>query len=430
MIRSNQNPFILLICYACMTTIALIGCQWGDEGKGKIIDYFTDKFDIIARYQGGSNAGHTVIFNGKKFKFHHLPSGITHEDKLAVIGNGVVVDCDILQEEIDDLNRSGYLCNNLRISDRAHLVMPYHKLLDELEEKSRKRKIGTTRRGIGPCYTSKVERIGVRVCDLFYGVAIDGILSSINRRIESFNGTTIERKEFLGYCNNAKKILEPYVCDISRLLNDAIVNEKKILLEGAQGTLLDMDHGTYPFVTSSNTTAGNAATGVGIGPNKIDKVVGVSKAYTTRVGEGPMVTELSDRVGKHLLEKGMEYGTTTGRARRCGYLDLVILRYAQRINGLNAIALTKIDVLDGLEKVKVCVAYEKDGKETRELPSHIEGYKPIYEELEGWEKSYDNGLTGKVMKYIDFIEKETKTPVCIVSYGSSREKTEVLEELV
>jgi len=415
-----------------MTTIVLIGCQWGDEGKGKITDYLADKFDIVARYQGGSNAGHTVIFGGKKFKFHHLPSGIVHKDKLAVIGNGVVVDYEILNEEIEDLKRSGYSCNNLRISDRAHLVMPYHKLLDELEEESRKKKIGTTKRGIGPCYASKVERVGVRVCDLFDGFAVnvDGILASINRRIKNFDGTKIERKEFLEYCNNARKILKPYICDASKLLNDAIDNEKKVLLEGAQGTLLDLDHGTYPFVTSSNTTAGNGATGVGIGPNKIDKVVGVSKAYTTRVGEGPMVTELKDEVGKHLLEKGMEYGTTTGRPRRCGYLDLVILKYAQRINGLNAIALTKIDVLEGLRKVKVCVAYEKDGKETRELPPHIEGYKPVYEEQEGWERSYEKGLTGEVMKYIDFIEKETKVPVSIVSYGSSREKTEMLKELV
>ena len=410
-----------------MVASVLVGCQWGDEGKGKIVDYISDSHDIIARYQGGSNAGHTVIFGSNVFKFHHVPSGILHKEKLAIMGNGMVVDCNILEEEIKDLKNRGYDCSNLRISDRSNLLMPYHRTLDVLEEAGRTSAIGTTKMGIGPCYTSKIGRTGMRVGDLFYDLDLEPHLKNADKDIKSFGGLGLNREEVLAYCGRSRKLLEPYVCDTSLLLNDALDEGKNVLLEGAQGTLLDLDFGTYPFVTSSNTIAGNSSTGTGVGPNRIKEVIGVSKAYTTRVGEGPFPTESNGDDGKKLLEKGEEYGTTTGRPRRCGYLDLVILRYAKRVNGLSSIAITKLDVLEDFERIKVCVAYEKDGKEVNEFPMRLEGYEPVYEELEGWEKTVEGSLNPAARRYIKFIEEEVKVPVSLVSFGASREKTLRLE---
>lgn len=411
-----------------MVVLALVGCQWGDEGKGKIVDYLMKDFDAVARYQGGSNAGHTVVYNGKKFRFHHIPSGILYKEKMAIMGNGMVIDCDVLSEEIEELREKGFDCKNLFISDRAHIVMPYHKQIDELEERAREKKIGTTKRGIGPCYTSKIERSGIRVCDLVNDTDISGTIEAAENRVKSFGGNiSVDREDIESYCKKSRELLKPYVCDASLLLSEKIEEGKNLLLEGAQGTLLDIDHGTYPFVTSSTTTAGNAATGCGIGPNHIDEVMGVTKAYTTRVGEGPFPTEDAGKEGKHLLEKGAEYGTTTGRARRCGYLDMVILRYAKRVNGLTALAVTKLDVLEGMKKIKVCIAYERDGKEIRDMPTSLEDCKPVYEELDGWEKTFDGSLTPNAREYLGFIEDALKTKIRLASFGSGREETIELE---
>ncbi|MDY6985497.1 MAG: adenylosuccinate synthase [Candidatus Thermoplasmatota archaeon] len=411
-----------------MVVQALVGCQWGDEGKGKIIDYLMKDFDIVARHQGGSNAGHTVVYNGKKFRFHHIPSGILYRDKMAIMGNGMVIDCSVLSEEMKELGEKGFDCKNLFISDRAHIVMPYHKQIDELEERAREKKIGTTKRGIGPCYTSKVERSGVRVCDIVNNTDISRAIEAAENRVKIFGDKiSVDREGIERYCKKSRDLLEPYACDTSLLLNEKIEEGKNLLLEGAQGTLLDIDHGTYPFVTSSTTTAGNAATGCGIGPNHIDEVMGVTKAYTTRVGEGPFPTEDHGAEGKHLLEKGAEYGTTTGRARRCGYLDMVILRHAKRVNGITSLAVTKLDVLEGMKKIKICIAYEKDGREIKEVPVSFEGCKPIYEELNGWEKTFDSSLAPNAREYLGFIEDTLKTKIRIVSFGSGREETIELE---
>jgi adenylosuccinate synthase len=413
-----------------MTVLALIGCQWGDEGKGKITDYIMKDFEVVARYQGGSNAGHTVIHNGMTFRFHHMPSGILYKEKLAIMGNGMVIDCTVLRREMDDLRSEGFECKNLFVSERAHVVMPYHMRIDELEEGSRESRIGTTKRGIGPCYTSKIERSGVRVSDLVSGHSIERALRAADRRTASFGGVGIDEKSVYEYCGMARELLKPRVCDTSEVLNERIDEGKNVLLEGAQGTLLDVDHGTYPFVTSSNTVAGNAATGTGIGPNRIDEVMGVAKAYTTRVGEGPFPTEAMGEEGKRLLEKGMEYGTTTGRARRCGYLDIPILRYAKRVNGLTSIALTKLDVLEGMGKIKVCVAYERDGKEIKSLPVSLEGCEPVYEELDGWEKTFEGSLAGKARDYVDFVAREVGVKVSLVSFGGQRGATVELEKYI
>jgi adenylosuccinate synthase len=405
-----------------MTVLAIVGCQWGDEGKGKVTDYIMKDFDIVARYQGGSNAGHTVVHGDRKFRFHHIPSGILYREKTAVMGNGMVIDCDVLGDELAELKKNGFECGNLYVSERAHIVMPYHRLMDGLEEGAREDRIGTTRRGIGPCYTSKIERSGVRVCDLVGGADISRALDAAERRLKSFGGA-LDRREAEEYCERGRVLLAPYVRDTSLMLSEGMDEGKSVLLEGAQGTLLDVDHGTYPFVTSSATTTGNAATGCGIAPNRIDGVLGVAKAYTTRVGEGPFPTEDRGPEGKRLLERGAEYGTTTGRARRCGYLDMVILRYAKRINGLTALAVTKLDVLEGMDSVKVCVAYERDGRELKEMPVSLERCAPVYEELKGWERTFDGSLDPRAREYLGFIEDRARTKISIVSFGSRRDET-------
>jgi len=415
-----------------MGGIAIIGLQWGDEGKGKITDYFASFADCVVRYQGGNNAGHTVVVNGKKYKFHLMPSGVL-QGKKVVIAHGVVVNPEVLLNEIDLLEKNGFKVD-LMLSDRAHVIMPYHILLDGAEEKFRGRKIGTTKRGIGPCYADKIARHGIRVCELvdenLFKEKIETIMP-IKKRVLSAYEIKLDKEFFEEYAEYGRK-LKKYVGDTIAFLN-SIIDEKKVLFEGAQGTLLDVDYGTYPYTTSSNPTIGGIFTGAGISPKKIEKVIGVAKAYTTRVGEGPMPTEEKGKIGDYLAEKGGEYGTTTGRKRRCGWIDLVALKYACKINGVDEIALTKLDVLDGLEEIKICTAYEYEGKSVRDFPSSIrflENCKPIYETLPGW-----NGSAGKkryedlplnAKKYIEFIEDELNTPIKIISTGAGREETIIL----
>lgn len=415
----------------------VLGCQWGDEGKGKIVDLLAAEADIIARFQGGANAGHTIVVDDQKFKFHLLPSGIIHTDKQCVIGNGVVLDPFGVKEELDLLATQGISYQGrLWISPAANLVLPYHKLIDAVQEQARGTgSIGTTKRGIGPAYVDKVARHGIRIVDLF---APD----RLKRRLEYqrvikqqyFAGSTDERAD-LDRTYEALMALtdlfKPLVVDVSRLLNDAIRQGKVILYEGAQGSLLDVDLGTYPFATSSNTTVGGALTGLGVGPKAIDEVVGVIKAYTTRVGAGPFPTELVDDTGERLRSQGAEYGTTTGRPRRCGWLDLVALRHVVRLNGVESIAVTKLDVLDGLEEIKICQAYELDGETLTEVPldlARLNQVKPVYHTLPGWSQD-STGLTAfddlapNAQAYLRYIADELGVEICIVSTGAKRQET-------
>lgn len=422
-----------------MSAFIVLGAQWGDEGKGKMTDYLAEEANVVVRFQGGNNAGHTVVVGDKEYKLHLIPSGILYEDKLNVIGNGVVVDPKALFEEIDYLEGVGVNVTpeKLIISDRAHLIMPYHKVLDKLKEKARgKNDIGTTGKGIGPCYTDKFERCGIRVCDLMHE---DVFTEKLKENIEMKNAYITNvlggdplnfdeiLKEYLEFANK----LRPFVKDTSvRVYND-IKADKTVLFEGAQGMLLDIDYGTYPYVTSSNTTAGGVANGVGIGPNMITNAVGITKAYTTRVGKGPFPTELLDETGEWIREKGHEYGVTTGRSRRCGWLDLVIVKTACRVSGLTSLAVTKIDTLAGLEKLKVCVGYKFNGEVIDYFPASLEDLakcEPIYEEFEGWGeevanvRSYDE-LPENAKKYLKRIEEFTDTKISIVSVGPKRDQT-------
>ncbi|MEQ3340705.1 adenylosuccinate synthase [Clostridium butyricum] len=422
-----------------MSAFIVLGAQWGDEGKGKMTDYLAEEANVVVRFQGGNNAGHTVVVGDKEYKLHLIPSGILYEDKLNVIGNGVVVDPKALFEEIDYLEGVGVKVTpeKLIISDRAQLIMPYHKVLDKLKEQARgKNDIGTTGKGIGPCYTDKFERCGIRVCDLMHE---DVFTEKLKENIEMKNayitkvlgGEPVSFDEILKeYLEFAKK-LRPFVQDTSvRVYND-IKADKTVLFEGAQGMLLDIDYGTYPYVTSSNTTAGGVANGVGIGPNMITNAVGITKAYTTRVGKGPFPTELLDETGDWIREKGHEYGVTTGRSRRCGWLDLVIVKTACRVSGLTSLAVTKIDTLAGLDKLKVCVGYKFNGEVIDYFPASLEDLakcEPIYEEFEGWEeevanaRSYDE-LPENAKKYLKRIEEFTDTKISIVSVGPKRDQT-------
>ncbi len=422
-----------------MSAFIVLGAQWGDEGKGKMTDYLAEEANVVVRFQGGNNAGHTVVVGDKEYKLHLIPSGILYEDKLNVIGNGVVVDPKALFEEIDYLEGVGVKVTpeKLIISDRAQLIMPYHKVLDRLKEKARgKNDIGTTGKGIGPCYTDKFERCGIRVCDLMHE---DVFTEKLRENIEMKNayitkvlgGEPVSFDEILKeYLEFAKK-LRPFVQDTSvRVYND-IKADKTVLFEGAQGMLLDIDYGTYPYVTSSNTTAGGVANGVGIGPNMITNAVGITKAYTTRVGKGPFPTELLDETGDWIREKGHEYGVTTGRSRRCGWLDLVIVKTACRVSGLTSLAVTKIDTLAGLDKLRVCVGYKFNGEVIDYFPASLEDLakcEPIYEEFEGWgeevanARSYDE-LPENAKKYLKRIEEFTDTKISIVSVGPKRDQT-------
>lgn len=422
-----------------MSAFTVLGAQWGDEGKGKMTDYLAEEADVVVRFQGGNNAGHTVVVGDKEYKLHLIPSGILYEDKLNVIGNGVVVDPKALFEEIAYLEGVGVKVTpeKLIVSDRAHLIMPYHKTLDKLKEKARgKNDIGTTGKGIGPCYTDKFERCGIRVCDLMHE---DVFAEKLKQNIEMKNAyiTNVLGGEALNFDEILKEYLEfgeklkPFVQDTSvRVYNDIKAN-KTVLFEGAQGMLLDIDYGTYPYVTSSNTTAGGVASGVGIGPNMITNSVGITKAYTTRVGKGPFPTELLDETGDWIREKGHEYGVTTGRSRRCGWLDLVIVKTAARVSGLTSLAVTKIDTLAGLEKIKVCVGYKFNDTIIDYFPASLEDLskcEPIYEEFDGWDdsvadvRSYDE-LPDNVKKYLNRIAEFTDTKISIVGVGPKRDQT-------
>jgi adenylosuccinate synthase len=427
-----------------MPAVVLLGAQWGDEGKGKATDLLGDQVDYVVRYQGGNNAGHTVVIGDQKYALHLLPSGILSPNVIPVIGNGVVIDPAVLLTEIKGLNERGINTSKLKISTNAHLITPYHRTIDKVSERFLgKSKIGTTGRGIGPAYADKINRIGIRVQDLFdqsiLKQKIEAALHDKNQiLVKVFNrkGITAEEviDEYLGYA----EILKPYVTDTSLLLDQALQKGKVVLLEGSQGTLLDVDHGTYPFVTSSNPTAGGASTGSGIGPTKITRVIGILKAYTTRVGSGPFPTELFDEDGEALRKIGGEVGVTTGRNRRCGWFDAPIARYAVRVNGLTDFFLTKLDVLTGWERIPVCVAYEVEGKRVEELPASQSDFhhaKPIYEYLPGWKESISKArsvadLPKNAQEYVKFLEKISGAPMSAIGVGPGRDETIVVRDLI
>jgi len=416
-----------------MPAIVLVGLQWGDEGKGKITDFYAGNADCVIRFQGGNNAGHTVIVNKKKYKFHLIPSGAVRGKKI-IIANGVVVDPEVLLEEISMLKENN-IDPDLVISERAHVIMPYHRILDGAEEKFLgNKKIGTTGRGIGPCYADKIARHGIRMGDIIdekiFKEKLERILPIKQALLNALKIKKIDGEEIFKKYSSYGKKLKKYVKDTTLLIHNLLEEGKTLLFEGAQGCMLDIDFGTYPYVTSSHPISGGVPVGAGITPKKIDKIIGVLKAYTTRVGMGPMPTELKDKVGNHLVEKGNEYGTTTGRKRRCGWLDGVAASYACRLNGVDEIALTKLDVLDGLKKVKICVAYEYEGRKIENFPSSLSVLskcKAVYEELDGWEstagiKKYED-LPREARQYISFIESYLKKPVTIISNGPSRKET-------
>jgi adenylosuccinate synthase len=420
-----------------MPAIVLVGAQWGDEGKGKATDLLGDTVDYVVRYQGGNNAGHTVVIGSEKYALHSLPSGILSPNVVPVIGNGVVIDPAVLLEEIRALDSRGINTSKLVISTNAHLITPYHRTIDKVSERFLgKAKIGTTGRGIGPAYADKISRIGIRVQDLFdrsiLEQKLEGALHDKNQVLTKvFNRKNMAVAEILEEYLAYAEILRPYIADTSLLLDKALKAGKTVLLEGSQGTLLDVDHGTYPFVTSSNPTAGGACTGSGIGPKAITRVIGIVKAYTTRVGSGPFPTELLDEDGDKLRTIGHEYGTTTGRNRRCGWYDAPIARYAVRINGLTDFFLTKLDVLTGWEKIPVCVAYDVDGTRHDELPASQTDFhhaKPIYEYLPGWKEDISKArslsdLPKNAQDYVKYLEEISGAPISAIGVGPGRDET-------
>jgi len=421
-----------------MSVRIVLGTQWGDEGKGKIVDLLTEEADAVVRYQGGANAGHTVRIDEKEFILHLIPTGILHPDKICIIGNGVVVDLETFFKEIEELKDKGISVENrLLVSDRAHLVMPYHKVIEKLNEQNKgDQKIGTTLRGIGPACLDKVGRTGIRMADLLNEEVFLRRLD-LNFKLkhsylkqlgdEQINSLKEESKEVLALRDN----ISPHLIDSSVFLNQKIKEDKSILFESAQGTFLDIDFGTYPYITTSHPTAGGACVGSGVGPTLIDEVIGVVKAYTTRVGDGPFPTELKDKTGQLLRQSGNEFGATTGRPRRCGWLDFVMLKYAVRINGLSKLAITKLDVLDNVDTIKVCTRYQYNDQEIYEFPSDLDvlsNLKPVYQELPSWKKN-TNGLTNykdlpdNAKRYLDFIEENLFVPIYLVSTGSKRDQT-------
>ena len=427
-----------------MPALVLLGAQWGDEGKGKATDLLGDRVDYVVRYQGGNNAGHTVVIGDQKYALHLLPSGILSTNVVPVIGNGVVIDPSVLLTEISGLNERGIDTSKLKISTNAHLITPYHRTIDKVSERFLgNSKIGTTGRGIGPAYADKINRMGIRVQDLFdpsiLRQKIEGALRDKNQvLIKVFNRKGIEVEDVLNEYLDYAEILAPYVCDTALLLDKALKANKNVLLEGSQGTLLDVDHGTYPFVTSSNPTAGGASTGSGIGPTKITRVIGIVKAYTTRVGSGPFPTELFDEDGEKLRTIGGEVGVTTGRNRRCGWYDAPIARYAVRVNGLTDFFLTKLDVLTGWEKIPVCVAYDIDGTRVEELPSSQTDFhhaKPIYEYLPGWNEDISGARTmedlpANARAYVKYLEEISEAPMSAVGVGPGRDETIAVRDLI
>ncbi|MCG2345195.1 adenylosuccinate synthase [Staphylococcus epidermidis] len=426
-----------------MSSIVVVGTQWGDEGKGKITDFLAEQADVIARFSGGNNAGHTIQFGGETYKLHLVPSGIFYKDKLAVIGNGVVVDPVALLKELDGLNERGISTDNLRISNRAQVILPYHLAQDEYEERRRgDNKIGTTKKGIGPAYVDKAQRIGIRMADLLEKETFE---RRLKENIEyknayfkgMFNETCPTFDEIFDEYYAAGQRLKDYVTDTAKILDDANVADEKVLFEGAQGVMLDIDHGTYPFVTSSNPVAGNVTVGTGVGPTSVSKVIGVCKSYTSRVGDGPFPTELFDEDGHHIREVGREYGTTTGRPRRIGWFDSVVLRHSRRVSGITDLSINSIDVLTGLDTVKICTAYELDGEKITEYPANLDQLrrcKPIFEELPGWTeditgcRSLDE-LPENARNYLERISELCGVHISIFSVGPDREQTNLLEQL-
>lgn len=428
-----------------MSNVVVIGTQWGDEGKGKIVDLLASRADLVVRYQGGNNAGHTLVVGGKQTICHLIPSGILHEGKECMIGNGVVVDPGVLLEEMDTLSNQGISITpeRLFLSPKAHLIMPYHKAVDIAREAAKgKDKIGTTGRGIGPCYEDKAGRRGIRALDLLDPDALEG---KIRENLEEKNflltkflkADGLEFQPIYDECLRIAERLRPFIADVSVKVDRATRGGKKILFEGAQGTHLDIDHGTYPFVTSSNPIAGAVCAGVGVGPDKLHHILGIVKAYTTRVGSGPFTTELSDETGDYIQQKGAEFGATTGRKRRCGWIDLVMLKDSIRYNGLTSLSITKLDVLSGLDTVKACVAYELDGERIDCMPAGLETLArctPVYEEMPGWKEDISgvramDQLPAAAKDYLKYIEEKTGVPMSIVSVGPKREETIELMDL-
>ncbi len=425
-----------------MSGTVVVGTQWGDEGKGKITDFLSEDADIIARFSGGNNAGHTIQFGGEVFKLHLVPSGIFYDDKISLIGNGVVIDPLSLIKELDGLIERGISVDNLRISNRAQVILPYHLLQDELEEEARgENKIGTTKRGIGPSYVDKVQRIGIRMADLIddetFKKRLEENLSLKNHMFETlYNREGFTFDEIYEPYKKAAERLAPYVTDTAKVLDDAFNENGKVLFEGAQGVMLDVDHGTYPFVTSSNPVAGNVTVGCGVGPTAVKNIVGVCKAYTSRVGDGPFPTELFDESGEHIREVGREYGTTTGRPRRVGWFDSVVVRHSRRVSGITDLSLNSIDVLSGLETVKICTAYEIDGKEITEYPATLDALKrakPIFKEMPGWNEDITGvknleELPENAKNYLDEIERLSGVKISIFSVGPDRNQTNLLKD--
>ena len=425
-----------------MTTTVVLGAQWGDEGKGKVTDFFASEADFVVRFQGGNNAGHTIVVNDETIKLSLTPSGVLYPDCTPVIASGCVIDMGVLSDELDMLEEKNINTSKLKISSNAHLIMPYHKILDELIElRLGNNKIGTTKRGIGPCYADKIQRQGIRVQDLLdediFVEKVTSILKEKNEVLEKiYNHKPLNIEAVLKEFKPYKNIVEKFMTDTSLLISTAIKKGGKILFEGAQGTLLDIDHGTYPFVTSSNTTAGSAAIGSGIGPLDINKIVGVTKAYISRVGTGPFITEQDNEVGEYLIENGAEYGTVTGRKRRCGWLDLISLSYSVRVNSLTELFITKLDVLSGLEELKLNIAYKVNGSNITDFPRQqrvLYDGKPVYKTFEGWSEDISNitqydKLPKQAKEYLEFIEEFIEVPIAFISVGPERNQNIIISK--
>ncbi|MBQ9328051.1 MAG: adenylosuccinate synthase [Solobacterium sp.] len=427
-----------------MAGYVVVGSQWGDEGKGKIVDLLGTHMDMVVRFQGGNNAGHTVVVNGQTVILHLLPSGILNKDALCIIGPGVVVNPFVLFEEMDKLIAQGFDCSNVRVSDRAHLLMPYHKYIDALEEQDAGAgKIGTTKNGIGPCYADKYNRIGLRVCDLkdwdVFQEKLKVILAKKNRQIVNlYNGTPFDYDEMLKQFEEIRPRLLPLIVDAVDKVNKALDAGKNVLFEGAQANMLDINYGTYPYVTSSSPTAAGVCEGAGVSPKKLDRIIGIAKAYSTRVGEGPFVTELNNETGEKLRVTGNEYGATTGRPRRTGWLDLPVVKQAVTINGMTDLAITKIDILSGYDTLPVCIGYEIDGKVYDTVPASVSDYEkaiPVYKEFPGWKedisevRTYEE-LPKECRDYVEFIKEYCGVNICLVSVGPDRQSNIILNELI